>query len=724
MITFDSENNIFYLNTDKTTYAVGILEEQILVHLYWGKKLFGKLDKSWAFKFPHHHLSAVDVNDYSTNDLPLEYSTYGGADLRISSFEIHNSDCSNVTKLCYKGFDISNGKSKLNGLPATYCENDDKVQTLTICLYDELKKITVFLIYSVFEEFDAITRNVRILNEGDKIDLNAVMSSTVDFYGMPVSDLIHLDGTWARERHITRRQIVNGNQNIESRAGASSAYHNPFIAVCDKGTTENSGNVYGFSLVYSGNFVAGVEMNSFDTARVYIGINPAGFNWKLDKGETFQTPESVLVYSPDGIGGMSRIYHKLYRERLCRGKYRDSSRFVLINNWEATYFDFNEEKLIAIAEKARQIGVDTFVLDDGWFGNRVSDNSSLGDWQENPNRLPGGLGSLAEKINGLGMHFGLWFEPEMVSPDSDLFRKHPDWIIHTKGREPSIERNQCTLDLSRQEVCEFVYESVSSVLRRANIEYVKWDMNRYMSEVGSVGQSLDRQGEVAHRYMLGLYKILERLVTEFPNVLFEGCASGGGRFDPGILHYMPQIWTSDNTDAVERIFIQYGTSIVYPYSSISAHVSACPNHQINRTTPFEMRCNVALPGQFGFELDLNKCTESEIEFARETIIKYRELRDVFQKGNLYRLRSPFDSDMSVLEFVSDEKEKIALCIYSKGIKPSAPEEFIRLDGLDTNAYYSLNNEIYGGDYLMNKGILFVNDKEYDSRILILNKVVV
>ncbi len=720
MITFDEKSKVFYLSTNKTTYAIGIYKGKYPVHIYWGKRLNTKLDGEYIYNFPRHHMTTLESDGINPNDFPQEYSSFGGTDLRYPAFSAVCDDGSFVTKFIYAGYEIKSGKPKINGLPSTYAEQGDKVDTLTIKLYDELKKITLLLNYTVFEDFDAVTRNVKVINGGERFVISSVMSAAVDFYGMDECDFLHLDGTWARERHIVKNRLDGGIKQIESRAGTSSAYHNPFFALCDKNADEKSGNVYGFNLVYSGNFTAGAEKSPFNNVRAYIGINPTGFGWALENGESFETPEAVMVYSAKGLGGMSRIYHKLYRTRLCRGKYRDSERFVLINNWEATYFDFNEEKLVKIAEKAKEIGVDTFVLDDGWFGNRMTDNAGLGDWYENPARLPNGLKSLADKINGLGMHFGLWFEPEMVNPDSDLYRAHPDWILHTEGRTPGISRTQYTLDLSRPEVCDYIYDSVGTVLKKANIEYVKWDMNRYMSEVGSAMLPAHRQGEVYHRYMLGLYSIFERLVNDFPNVLFEGCASGGSRFDAGILHYMPQIWTSDDTDARERIFIQYGTSTVYPFSAISAHVSACPNHQVNRTTPFDMRCNVALTGQFGFELDLNKCTAEEIECAKKAVKEYKELREIFHKGDLYRLYSPFEGGKSVLEFVYGDK--VALCIYSTDIKPEAPEEFIRLDGLDNGAYYSLDNKLYGGDYLMNRGLFYKNGKEYDNRILILNKV--
>lgn len=721
MISF--KNNIFYLNTEKTTYALGVFNDGILAHLYWGKRLYNELDSDTAFNFGHRHMAAYDCDNKSTDYIPLEYAPQGGADLRISSLAGEHSDGSNLTILRFCDYEICEGKPSLDGLPSTYAEKGDKVETLIIHLKDELKKLDVYLSYSVFEELDAITRSVKIVNNGEKFLLSKAFSATVDFYGMPKSDIIHLDGCWARERSVNRTPIAYGNQNVESRAGASSAYHNPFIAVCNKETGENQGDAYGFSLVYSGNFTAGVETDAYNCVRAYIGINPYNFKFVLENNETFQTPEAVLVYSPDGLSGMSRIYHKLYRTRLCRGKYRDAERFVLINNWEATYFNFNEDKIVDIAKKASQIGVDTMVLDDGWFAGRVDERAGgLGDWIENKDRLPNGLKKLSERINALGMRFGLWFEPEMVNPVSRLFEAHPDWIIHTNGRKQSLSRWQYTLDLSNKEVCDYIIGAVSRVLKSANIEYVKWDMNRYMSEVGSVILPAEKQGEVMHRYILGLYYILETLVTEFPDVLFESCSSGGGRFDPGMLYYMPQTWTSDNTDALDRIKIQYGTSFVYPFSSMGAHVSACPNHQVWRTTPFEMRCNVALPGQFGFELDLNKCSEKELETAKKAVEKYRELRSVFHKGECYRLCSPFESDLSAIEFVSEDKNTVVVCIYSKTPTALAPDEYIKLQGLEERAKYTLDEKVYGGDCLMYQGISFRNQSEYATKILVFKKL--
>ena len=724
MITFGIENDIFYLNTKNTTYAMEVSGGQYLLHRYWGKRLRNPIDRADSYVYSGRNLVPFDMPLGNSDILPLEYSSYGNADMRIPSAEFTFADGSSISRLTYKGYEILDGKPALEGFPATYCEEGDKVQTLVIRLEDTYQNVDVFLSYSVFEDLDAITRSTKIVNRGERLLLDSAMSATVDFYGSPEQEILHLDGTWARERHITRQPVVYGNQGINSRYGCSSAMHNPFIALCDKNATENHGSVYGFNLVYSGNFTAGAEKNTYNGTRAYIGINPTNFQFVLEKGDSFQTPEAVLVYSANGLGEMSRIYHKLYRTRLCRGKYRDTERFVLINNWEATYFDFNEDKIVAIAEKAAKIGIDTMVLDDGWFSSRINDSCGLGDWYENRDRLPNGLEGLAKRINALGMRLGLWFEPEMVNPGTELIKNHPNWIIHTKGRESYQVRNQYTLDLSREDVCDYIIDTLSGILSRANIEYVKWDMNRYMSAPGSALLDGARQGEVMHRYILGLYRVLETITQRFPNILFESCASGGGRFDAGMLYYMPQTWTSDDSDAVERLKIQYGTSIVYPFSAMGAHVSAVPNHQVGRITSFEMRCNVALAGQFGFELDLNKCTEEELKTAEKAIKTYRELGEVFHKGDCYRLKSPFDSDVCAIEFISEDKNTVILTLNSNKATAYAPDEYIKLCGLDENALYALDgsDKRFGGDYLMNIGWHFVNDRENQSVTAVFKKI--
>ena len=535
MITFDKDNEIFYLNTKNTTYAMEVSGGQYLMHRYWGKRLKNPLNRADSSVYSGRNLVPFDMPLGNSDVLPLEYSGYGNADMRIPSAEFTFADGSRVSRLTYKGYEILDGKPALEGLPATYCEEGDKVDTLVIHLEDTYQNVDVFLSYSVFEDLDAITRSTRIVNRGERMLLDSAMSATVDFYGSPEQEILNLAGAWTRERHITRQPVVYGNQGIDSRYGCSSAMHNPFIALCDKNATENHGNVYGFNLVYSGNFTAGAEKNAYNGTRAYIGINPTNFQFVLEKGESFQTPEAVLVYSAKGLGEMSRIYHKLYRTRLCRGKYRDTERFVLINNWEATYFYFDEDKIVAIAEKAAKVGIDTLVLDAGWLSCRINDSWGLGDRSENRGRRANGYAGLSKRINDLGMRFGLWFEPEMVNPGTELIKNHPDWIIHTEGRESYQVRNQYTLDLSREDVCDYIIDTLSGILSRANIEYVKWDMNRYMSAPGSALLDGARQGEVMHRYILGLYRVLETITQRFPNILFESCASGGSRFDAGML---------------------------------------------------------------------------------------------------------------------------------------------------------------------------------------------
>lgn len=715
------EDGIFYLHTEKTTYAMGIFMDELLLHLYWGKRIDNVLSTDIYSEFKMRSLSAKNYGEYSSEVLPLEFSTYGSADTRIPTFNCIFSDGSRVSKFIYKDYILVSGKPKIPNLPSTYCESNEEAETLIIHLCDELKNVDIYLTYSVFEKLNAITRSVKIVNNGDKIKVTSALSASVDFPSVENMDIVHLGGAWARECHVNRNSLMLGNQNIESRYGVSSAMHNPFIALCDRNANEDYGNVYAFSLVYSGNFTAGVELDPYNTARFYMGINPFDFEWLLSCGEEFYTPETVMVYSSNGFGEMSRVYHKLYRTRLCRGKYREADRFVLINNWEATYFDVNEERIINIATKAKEIGIDTVVLDDGWFGARVNGKAGLGDWVVNRERFPSGLKCLAKKINDMGMRFGLWFEPEMVNPDSELFRKHPDWVLHTKGRKSTLTRFQLTLDLSRQDVRDYIVDAVSNVLQNANIEYVKWDMNRYMSEAGSALLSDKNQGEVMHRYILGLYNVLEQLTQKFPYVLFEGCASGGGRFDPGMLYFMPQVWTSDDSDAVERLFIQHGTSMVYPYSAMGAHVSASPNHQVGRVTPFEMRCNVALPGQFGFELDLEKCTEKEIEIAKQAINRYHELQTVFHNGDCYRLLSPFENDAAAIEFISEDKNTVIVCIYSIKATPNNVYSFIKLKGLEKAEYFD-GDKVYNGEFLENIGLYFMNNYEHKSRIIVLNKV--
>lgn len=731
-IIVNEKDKVFHLQTAKTSYIFGFLTSNTPVHMYWGKRLEKTPDINTLFIIPYKWPRSFCVVDGTTKDgdifsresLTMEFSTFGSSDLREPTFHAEYKDGSTVSDFEYKSYKITNGKKGIEGLPATYSENDGEAQTLEVTLTDKLTGLDIILQYGVFDKLNAITRSIRCENHGEnRAVIDRILSASVDFK-TDKFDMIHLPGTWGRERVVTRVPVTKGYINVSSARGASSNTHNPFIALVSKDATENFGSAYGFSLVYSGNFLAGTYADYLNCTRAYIGINPFGFKWQLDPGDTFSTPEAVLVYSGEGIGEMSRIYHRLYRTRLCRGEYRDKERSCLINNWEATYFDFDEEKIVEIAKKAASCGIKLMVLDDGWFGKRDNDRSSLGDWFVDKRKLPNGIDGLCKKINALDMKFGLWFEPEMISPVSELYAKHPDWCIHVDGRDRKEGRNQLILDLSRDEVCDYIINSVNAVLDSANIEYVKWDMNRNMACVGSATLPSDRQGELYHRYMLGLYKVLEAIVSSHPHILFESCSGGGGRFDPGMLHYMPQTWTSDNTDALARIDIQYGTSICYPYSSMGAHVSAVPNHQVRRTTPISFRGNVAIPGQFGYELDLTKLSDEDIAEIKEQTKFYEKYGEVFHRGDLYRLRNPLGDYMSAIEFVSEDKNTVIVMLYSHKGTANAVLDYVCLGGLDAGAEYKKteNGEIWTGEALMNVGIPFMADTDYKSRIWIFEKI--
>jgi alpha-galactosidase len=708
-IIYDSNAKSFHLTAKNTSYILQVHEDGYLSHVYFGMRLKNfNVDNLLVVK-PGSSFSPNPIpSNYalSLDTLPQEYPSYGTSDFRAPAYSVQLENGSTITDLRYESHTIIHGKPKLEGLPATYVEDNDDAQTLEITMFDSLIGLKVILSYTVYEEFDVITRNVKFLNCSNKdLKLLRALSMSIDFNNSNY-DFLHLHGSWGRERHIERTPLLVGNQSIESRRGSSSHNQNPFIALLSKDATEEHGDVYGFSLVYSGSFLAQAEVDQYKTTRVSMGINPFDFSWLLKPSESFQTPEVVMVYSSNGLGEMSRTYHKLYRKRLCRGIYRDKTRPILVNNWEATYFDFNDEKIENIGKAAKDLGIELFVLDDGWFGKRDSDNCSLGDWVVDKNKLPNGLDNLANRINNLGLQFGLWFEPEMVSPDSDLYRAHPDWCLHVPGRYRTEGRHQLVLDLSREDVCDYIIDSLSAILNSVNISYVKWDMNRNMTEIGSKCLPAERQRETAHRYMLGLYKVYEKLTTAFPNILFEGCSGGGGRFDPGILYYMPQIWTSDDTDAIERLKIQYGTSIVYPISTMGAHVSAVPNHQVHRKTSLKMRGDVAMLGNFGYELDLTKFNDDEKETVKQQINAYKELRKLIQFGDMYRLLNPFDSTEASFMVVSEDKTEAFVSYFRVLAIPNGPIRRLYLRGLDPDKNYSVKSidGIFGGDELMYGGI--------------------
>ena len=707
-IIFNKENRLFHIKSKKTSYVMRVLETGHLINLYWGRKInSNKIDYVVKKRPCGSFLADLDnVDALHLEIIPQEYPSYGNPDLRSPAVQIKLANGTTVTDFRYYSHEIYNGKKALQGLPATYVENEDEAETLEITLKDELAGLRVILSYTVFKNYDVITRSCKVVNDSkEEVDVLRALSANVDFRHSDF-DLIQLSGSWARERHIIRTPLRNGGQCVESRRGASSHAQNPFIALVSKDTTEDKGEVYGFNLVYSGNFLANVEVDMHSNARAQIGINPFDFTWNLEAGDEFQTPEAVMVYSPNGLTGMSHIYHDLYRERLCRGTHRDKERPILINNWEATYFDFNNEKIKDIAKESSNLGIELFVLDDGWFGERNNDDCSLGDWFVNEEKLKGGLSSLVKDINEMGMQFGLWFEPEMISPKSKLYEEHPDWCIHIEGRVRSEARKQLILDLSREEVCDAVIEMLTNVLKSAPISYVKWDMNRNMTEIGSPAWPAKKQKEVAHRYMLGLYKILENITTNFPNILFESCSGGGGRFDGGMLYYMPQTWTSDDTDAIERLKIQEGTSLVYPVSTMGSHVSAVPNHQVHRITPLHTRGVVAMAGSFGYELDITKMTDEEKEEVKSQVKFYKNIRKTIQFGDLYRLKSAFDSNEAAWMNISKDGNNLVVSYVKKYAEANVLPKRLKLKALDENSLYEISEtgEVFGGDELMYIGL--------------------
>lgn len=696
-IWVQEDKGLFHLQSKGMSYIIGLVN-QYPAHIYWGKKLRHDSNLEGLLR---------PVNGGALDRLPQEYPQYGTGDFRVPAYQAKLEDGTRISELRYTGYRVSAGKPALEGLPAVYVESPEEADTLEIMLRDDYASLNVILRYTVYRDTDAIARSVEFVNDGSsRLELLRALSASVDFPENGAFDIIYLSGGWSREANLTRRRLEQGTTALQSRRGMSSHQHNPFAALAKPGTDEHQGEVYGFSLVYSGNHAVEAEVDAFGSTRLCIGLNSFDFSWQLGAGERFQTPEAVMVYSDEGLGGMSRIYHRLYRTRLVRGQFRDKERPILVNNWEATYFNFNADKLVDIAAEGAKLGIELFVLDDGWFGKRDSDNSSLGDWTEDLRKLPGGLADVAKRVNDLGLQFGLWVEPEMISPDSELYRAHPDWCLHVPGRRRTEARWQLVLDFTRPEVRQYIYDSLSRIFSTVPVAYVKWDMNRNLTEIGSAALPAERQGETAHRYVLGLYDLIERLTSDFPHILFESCSSGGGRFDPGLLYYMPQTWTSDDTDAAERLKIQYGTSLVYPISSMGAHVSAVPNHQVGRITPLSFRGDVAMSGNFGYELDLTKFTEEEKELVKEQVAKYKEIRGLVQQGNLYRLQSPFEGNETAWMFVSDDQREALVYYFRVMAVPYPPSRTLRLRGLNPDISYTVldSGDSYYGDLLMQAGL--------------------
>ena len=694
-IIFHKETKTFHLYNEEISYIMCVLENGHMGQLYYGKRIHDKPDFSYLVeKCGRPMTSYIFEGDrsFSLEHIRQEYPVYGTTDYRHPAIEIMQENGSNISEFQYVGYEILKGKPSLKGLPATYTESEEEAETLKIILKDSLTGAKLTLLYTIFSKGSAIARSAHICNEGEKVlHLQTMMSLNLD---LPDKDYVwmQLSGAWSRERYVKNRILEQGITAIDSMRGNSSHEHNPFMVLKRPNAGETSGEVIGFSLIYSGNFRMQAEVDTHDVTRITVGINPDRFDWKLEPGEEFQTPEAVMVYSDQGLNKMSQTFHRLYAKRLARGYWRDRPRPILNNNWEATYFNFTEDRLVQIASKAKECGVELFVLDDGWFGQRNDDHAGLGDWVANPERLPNGIKGLSERIEAMGIKFGLWFEPEMTNKDSDLYRAHPDWILHTPGRNASHGRYQYVLDFSRKEVVEYIYEMMAKILSEAKVSYIKWDMNRSITECYSVALPADRQGEVFHRYILGVYDLYERLTSEFPEVLFESCSSGGGRFDPGMLYYAPQGWTSDDSDAIEHLKIQYGTSLCYP---------------IFRKTPLHTRANVAYFGTFGYELDLNSLKEEEIAEVKEQIIFMKKYRKLFQFGDFYRLKSPFEGNETIWMVVSEDKKTAIVGYYRTLNGVNQAYSRIKLQGLDPDMLYEniLNKTENYGDELMNFGLI-------------------
>lgn len=713
-IIFHQDSQEFHLFNDRISYIIKVLRNDQLGQLYFGRRVPDHPDHSYLVENGYRPMTSyVYDNDYnfSLGNARQEYPAYGTTDYRMPAVEIKQPNGSTVTNFRYQSHRIYAGKPKLTGLPATYVKDEDEATTLEVRLYDDVIDVDLILSYTIFADYAAIARSVRFLNRSrQNYQLTTAMSMNLD---LPDDDFdwLQFSGAWGRERQLKVAHLRPGIQAVSSTRGASSHMQNPFVILKRPHTDEFQGEAYGFSFVYSGNFLAQAQVDAYKVTRVQMGINPFHFSWKLAPGQEFQTPEAVMVYTSKGLNRLSQTYHQLYQQHLVRGYWQNRPRPILINNWEATYFDFTEDKLVALAKRAQQLGIELFVLDDGWFGKRTTETAGLGDWWVNRDRLPDGISGLAKRIHRLGMMFGLWFEPEMTNKDSDLYRNHPDYIIQTPERHPSQGRRQYVLDFSRPEVVDYIHDLIAKVLRTGHVDYVKWDMNRNITECFSTAFPADQQGEIFHRYILGVYQLYERLTTEFPKILFESCASGGGRFDAGMLYYAPQAWTSDDSDAVERLKIQTGTSYGYPISSMGAHVSICPNEQVNRNTPLKTRGDVAFFGDLGYELDLAKLSSSELAQIKEQVKFMKHYRQLFQFGRFYRLKDPFTSNITCWLVVSPDQQQAVMGYFKVLNDVNAEYRLQRVPGLLADQEYQVHEEdghdcgVYTGSELANIGLV-------------------
>lgn len=722
LISFNPLSKTFKLKGKNMEYVMHVdPKTSDLVNVHWGKsgdkpfplsKYKKMANSSWQ--------SEMDV-------IPREFPDAGRGDNRTPAIQISTPEGITTSQFEYKGHEIIQGKPELDGLPSLYGDKD-KAQTLKVRMYDKAADLELELFYTVFKDKDVICRSSRVINKSDKpVSIEKIASISADF---PPDDykIMKLSGNWANERQEEVVDLKPGNFSISSRFGASGHEHNPYLALYSDKTTEDKGNANAFSLVYSGSFSAEAEQNREKCTRIVMGLNPQAFRWKLEPGKSFQTPECVGVYSSDGLNGLTEQLHHTFKDNLIRSEWKDKERPVLLNTWEASYFWFNHDKIVDMAKEAKKIGAELVVLDDGWFGKKYKrnwDRCGLGDWETNTGKLPKGLNGLADDVTKLDLKFGLWVEPEMVSPKSELYEKHPDWVISQPKRDKTQMRHQLVLDMSKKEVQDYVIDSMSKILDGANIEYIKWDMNRSMTEVGSNALPPDRQMETQHRYMQGLYRVLDTLTKKYPHVLWEGCASGGGRFDPGMLQYFPQIWTSDNTDPLDRLNIQAGTARVYPPIAMGAHVSKSPNPITKRKTDLEFRFDSAMSaGNMGLELDPRKMSRQEKELAKEKIEFYKEVRPVIQNGEYHQLRSPFGKNWSAVQYTKDDASEAVAFAFQKQKQEGGYVPPIKLAGLKENELYKVNDqpEPLSGKRLMSAGIIPKFSKDNDSEVYHIKQV--
>ena len=724
MITFNKEQQVFHLCNNQISYLIEVEEHGYLAHLYFGKKInhySGHYQYVRDMRSFGPYPEAADHDTFSLDTVMLEYPGYGFGDFREPAYNFKLKDGSRITDFRYDSFEIVQGKCAIEGLPHLYTNQATEAETLIITLKDDVAQLRLKLNYTIYQDYATVIRSTTLINDStETVEINQLASQSLDFPNRSF-ELIHLNGAWGRERQLTREKIEIGTKVLDSKRGSSSHHQNPFVTLVEPTTTEFQGEAYGFCLVYSGNHQTVIEKDNYSQTRVVMGMNPFNFAWQLPAGESFHSPEVVNVYSNQGLNQMSKTYHDLFNHHLIRGEHQLKERPVLINNWEATYFDFDDAKIHGIVDEAQALGIEMFVLDDGWFGERKDDHRSLGDWYEFEGKLEQGLEGIAQYVHDKGMKFGLWFEPEMISKDSDLHRAHPDWVLSVPGRPRSLSRQQHVLDFSRADVRDHIYQQMTAILDCVPIDYIKWDMNRNMTEVYSLLLDPEMQGEVSHRYILGLYEFMEKLTQAYPHILFESCSGGGGRYDAGMLYYMPQTWTSDNTDPIARLKIQYSTSLVYPISTMGAHVSAIPNHQTGRETSLDIRGNVAMSGVLGYELDLTTLSEEEKVLIVKQVDFYKEHRQLLQFGDFVRLKSPYEENEVAWMFVSKDKKEAIVFYFRVLVEASAPYVTLKLAHLDETLEYQIANHVISGDALMNIG-MYIDPKlhgDYATQAFIL-----